>query len=224
MDFTTIENISLQHLLPLVFRGMEESQRIQSSEIWNRDSFVFRRGEKYCVHAESGGGKSSLLSFIYGNRVDYQGTLCFDNTDVRLFSIRQWCDVRTRHIALLPQEMRLFPELTVLQNIQLKNQRTGYKTPSDIEDLLSRLGIAEKKDTVAGKLSIGQQQRVAVVRSICQPFDFIFLDEPVSHLDEKNNALAASIIEEEAARQGAAIVTTSVGNHLLLNNASFISL
>ncbi len=67
-------------------------------------------------------------------------------------------------------------------------------------------------------MSIGQQQRVAIIRSICQPFDFILLDEPVSHLDEDNNRIAAAIIGREAERQGAAIVSTSVGNPLLLDN------
>ena len=76
----------------------------------------------------------------------------------------------------------------------------------------------------AGKLSIGQMQRVAVVRAVCQPFDFIFLDEPVSHLDARNNKIVADIITEAADSQGAGIVSTSVGNHLMLDNAKFVSL
>ena len=75
-----------------------------------------------------------------------------------------------------------------------------------------------------GKLSIGQMQRVALVRAVCQPFDFIFLDEPVSHLDARNNKIVADIITEEADRQGAGIISTSVGNHLMLDNAKFVSL
>ena len=64
---------------------------------------------------------------------------------------------------------------------------------------------------------MGQQQRLAIVRALCQPFDFILLDEPVSHLDAENNAIAAEIIAEEASRQGAGIISTSVGNHLMLD-------
>lgn len=132
--------------------------------------------------------------------------------------------MRSRHIALLPQEMALFPELTVAQNIALKNDRTQHKEEAEILSLLDRLGIAEKYDEPVGKLSIGQQQRVAIVRAICQPFDFIFLDEPVSHLDLNNNRMVAEIITEEAESQGAGVVTTSVGNPLLLSGATFISL
>ena len=73
-----------------------------------------------------------------------------------------------------------------------------------------------RRDYKASKLSVGQQQRVALIRSLCQPFDFLLLDEPVSHLDEANNRLAASIILSEARRREAAVIATSVGNPLLI--------
>ena len=65
-----------------------------------------------------------------------------------------------------------------------------------------------------GKMSIGQQQRVAIIRCVCQPFSFLLIDEPVSHLDAENNARAAEIIQGEATRQGAGIIATSVGNRI----------
>lgn len=219
-----IENITIKNLLPLVFKGMEDSERIRSSQIWEVPSYTFKRNCRICIQAESGSGKSSLLSFIFGNRRDYKGEILFNDRNINEYDIEQWCRVRTENIALLPQEMRLFPELTVIQNIELKNKRTNHKNSEQIDSLLDRMGILEKRDTKVGKLSIGQQQRVALVRSICQPFDFIFLDEPVSHLDSNNNKIAAEIIEEEARKQNAGIIATSVGNHLLLDNAEFISL
>ena len=219
-----IEAIKISRLLPDVFSGMEETEKIRSSQIWEEPSFVFHRGCRLCVHAESGNGKSSLLHFIYGSRKDYKGSILFAGTDISALSIAQWCDVRTKGIALLPQDMALFPELTVGQNIDLKNNMTHHKTSEQIKDLLARLGIDDKHDVAAGKLSIGQMQRVALVRAVCQPFDFIFLDEPVSHLDARNNKIVADIITEEANNQGAGIISTSVGNHLMLDNAKFVSL
>lgn len=219
-----INEIVIKQLLPCVFKGMEETERIRTSQIWEVPCFIFEKGCKICIQAESGCGKSSLLSFIFGNRSDYSGQILFDGTDIRTFGIGRWCDIRTRGIALLPQEMRLFPELTVMQNISIKNDMTGFKTETEISELLERLGIADKRDALVGKLSIGQQQRVAIVRTLCQPYDFIFLDEPVSHLDEANNRIVAAIVEEEAAAQGAGIISTSVGNHLLLDSPRYISL
>lgn len=219
-----IHSIELRHLLPIVFKGMEDSERIRTSQIWEVPSFVIEKGCRICIHAESGCGKSSLLSFIYGNRGDYSGKILFNGKDTKQLSVQQWCDVRTKSIALLPQEMRLFPELTVMQNIRLKNDITGHKSEEEILELLERMGIKDKKEEAAGRLSIGQQQRAALVRAVCQPFDFIFLDEPVSHLDEKNNRIAAKIIEEEADMQSAGIVSTSVGNNLLLHGSKYIML
>lgn len=219
-----INEIVIKQLLPCVFKGMEETERIRTSQIWEVPSFVIEKGCRICIHAESGCGKSSLLSFIYGNRGDYSGKILFNGKDTKQLSVQQWCDVRTKSIALLPQEMRLFPELTVMQNIRLKNDITGHKSEEEILELLERMGIKDKKEEAAGRLSIGQQQRAALVRAVCQPFDFIFLDEPVSHLDEKNNRIAAKIIEEEADMQSAGIVSTSVGNNLLLHGSKYIML
>lgn len=203
---------------------MEESSQIKKSRIWEAPPFIFKTGCKICIRAESGGGKSSLISFIFGNRNDYSGEILFNNKNIRSFSISDWCDIRRNSLALLPQEMRLFPELSVIENIQLKNSLTHHKTDGQIDEMLDILDILEKKLSPVSKLSIGQQQRVALVRTLCQPFDFILLDEPVSHLDEKNNRIVANLVENEAKQKNAGIITTSVGNHLLLDNPEFVNL
>lgn len=203
---------------------MEASPSIQASEVWETDSLSFSRGCRLCIQAESGSGKTSLISFIYGNRRDFKGEILFDSTPVRDLDVERWCELRRRSLALLPQEMRLFPELTAMQNIRLKNQLTDFKTEAEITYMLAELGIDHLKDRPAGKLSVGQMQRVAIVRTLCQPADFIILDEPVSHLDERNNLTAAAMVEREAEAQGAGIITTSVGNPLLLSRCKTIKL
>lgn len=94
---------------------------------------------------------------------------------------------------------------------------TNFKTEKEIISYFERLGIPEKVNSPVGKLSIGQQQRVAIIRALCQPADFILLDEPVSHLDETNNAIVAQMVTEEAARQGAGVISTSVGNNVKIS-------
>ncbi len=208
-----IKEIRFEGMLPEVF----QNERIPESDVW-KTGLVLERGEHYLIEAASGGGKSSMCSYIFGSRDDYKGKLLFDSRDVREFTISDWQEIRHRNIAYLPQELDLFPELTAWENIQLKNKLTSHLSDAEIENCLEELGIASRRDYPAGRMSIGQQQRVAIIRSICQPFDFILLDEPVSHLDEDNNRIAAAIIGREAERQGAAIVSTSVGNPLLLDN------
>jgi ABC-type lipoprotein export system ATPase subunit len=218
-----IETISLVGLLPKVFEGCEQEPPVCTSEVWLKDVELLR-GRRYLISAESGTGKSSLCSFIYGNRTDYNGKIFFDGRDTRGLGIDERCDFRRRSLSLLPQEMRLFPELSVMENIRLKNDLTGFRSDREIFDLLDVLEIAGKADSKAAFLSIGQQQRVAIVRALCQPFDFLILDEPVSHLDARNNAAAATMVQREADRQGAAIVATSVGNHLKLTDYTLIRL
>lgn len=214
-----IEEITLDSLLPRVFAREE----FPSSKIW-RKNVCFRRGGRYLVESASGGGKSSLAAFIMGSRNDYEGTLKFDGRDARSFSIEEWQELRRSHIAYLPQELALFPELSAIDNIRLKAVISGKVDTQRVDKWLERLGMSERRDYPAGKLSIGQQQRVALLRSLCQPFDFILLDEPVSHLDEANNRIAARIVEEEAERQGAGIIIFSVGNPLLIENPEKLNL
>ncbi len=212
-----IETITLERVLPCVFHGSENESSVKDSLIWLRD-VTFRRGTDYLIEATSGAGKSSLCSFIYGIRKDYEGMIRIGERDARSLSQSDWSEIRCRGIAYLPQQLSLFPELTVMENIDIKNRLTGFKTRAEIIDMLSRLGIDEKKDQPAGRLSVGQQQRVAMVRTLCQPFSFVLLDEPVSHLDEANNRIAAKMIEEEARRQGGSIIATSVGNTIEIEN------
>ena len=204
-----MNSIHLQHTLPQVFAD----RNIVVSEVWHQD-LTLRKGEHYLLEAASGTGKSSFCSYLYGYRQDYQGIICFDEKNIRGFSTDEWVEVRRRSLSILFQELRIFPELTALENIRLKNQLTGWKKKKEILTLLERLGIADKKEEKAGKLSLGQQQRVAFVRSLCQPFDFILLDEPISHLDDENAAIMAQLLTEEADRQGAGIIVTSIGKHL----------
>ena len=208
-----MERIELINTLPHVFAGQENPR---SSDVW-RTTVTLEKGKRYLINAESGTGKSSLCSYIYGYRRDYSGTIAFDGQDISNLTIPQWCQLRQRHIAYLPQDLRLFGELTARENIDLKNRLTHYKTAQQVTALFEAMGIADKADSLVSKLSIGQQQRVAIIRALCQPCDFILLDEPVSHLDQENNHMVARLIMDEAAQQGAAVVATSVGYHLQID-------
>lgn len=207
-----MQSITLSDVLPRVFADRSDIR----SQVWRTD-LRLESGKKYLIMAESGGGKSSLCAYIYGYRTDYEGTIRFDNRSIGELSIAEWCNVRRNDIAYLPQELRLFPELTALENVELKNRLSRHKTSEQIAEMFDRLGIADKLNSPVGKLSIGQQQRVAIIRTLCQPCSFFLLDEPVSHLDAANNSIVAAMVSEEAERLGAGIIATSVGNNLDIN-------
>ena len=203
-----MDKIALQNTLPCVFEG-----RDVQSEIWLQD-VAFEKGQTYLVEASSGTGKSSLCSYIIGYRKDYLGTILFDGKDIRQLSVSDWTSVRKNSLSLLFQELRLFPELTAMENVQIKNGLTGFKGHKEIEAWFERLGIADKTDAKVGRMSFGQQQRVAMIRALVQPFDFLMVDEPISHLDDVNSAIMCDIMMEEARRQGAGVIVTSIGKHM----------
>ena len=206
-----MNNIQLVNTLPNVFQNRMDIE----SDIWQKD-ITFEKGKAYLLEANSGTGKSSLCSYIYGYRRDYQGQILFDGEDISQYTIAQWTSVRKKHISLLWQEQRLFPELTALENVQIKNKLTGMQKRKQILEWFDILGITDKQDVKIGQMSLGQQQRVALIRSLCQPFDFLFVDEPISHLDDTNSEIMGRVMMAEAKKQGAGIVATSIGKHIEL--------
>lgn len=181
------------------------------SQIWFKER-SFERGKHYLVHAESGTGKSSFFDFLYGRRSDFQGKILFDNKDIKSYKVTDWNETRQRNISLVFQGFRLFPELSVWENLQLKNQLTKYLSDQKLIQMLEQLGIPDKKDKPLQQLSYGQQQRVAIIRAMCQPFDFLLLDEPFSHLDQQNQQNICGLINAELKEREAGLILCSLGD------------
>ena len=194
-------HLELQNLLPLYF---EESKK-QTSEIWGKD-LRFEKGEMIKIIAPSGSGKSSLTHFVYGTRQEYSGTISYDGENIRQLSVENFASWRKDHMSIVFQDLRLLPEQTVLENIDIKRQLNPYHPVEKIEQMAKRLGIGKKLSSKAKTCSYGEQQRVAIIRALMQPFDFLMLDEPFSHLDNINRQMAMELMMEEAHSRGAAII------------------
>ena len=207
-----MQSIRLHNVVPEIFSSREDI----SSDIWLSD-FSFERGKHYLIEAESGTGKSSLCSYLFGQRGDYRGEILFDGEDIRNFSVGDWSRLRRESMGILFQDLKLFDELTALENVELKNRLTKMQSRATILSWFEELGIGDKVDARIGRMSYGQQQRVALIRALCQPLDFLLLDEPISHLDDRNSEVMRDIILRETERQGAAIIATSIGKHMDLN-------
>lgn len=138
----------------------------------------------------------------------------FDDIDIARLSTREWCDIRQQSISILFQDLKLFGELTAFENVVIKNSITNTKSELEIKSLFEHLGIDDKLNTRADRMSFGQQQRVALIRALCQPYKFLILDEPISHLDDANSDIMRDIIVQDASDRGAAIIATSIGKHM----------
>lgn len=214
-----MNSIRLDNTLPRVFLERTDVK----SDIW-RQQVSFEKGKTYLIEAASGTGKSSLCSFIIGYRNDFDGKILFDGKDSRQLCTSDWVTLRQSHVSMLFQELRLFPELTAMENVEIKNSLTHFKSRREIEGWFERLGIADKMQSPVRLMSFGQQQRVAMIRALVQPFDFLLADEPVSHLDETNSQAMADVMTEEARRQGAGVIITSIGKHMALPYDKTLSL
>ena len=205
-----IDRITFQSVVPQVFESQKEALH---SEVWNRE-LTFEKGKLYLIEAASGRGKSTFCSYVLGYRHDYSGQVLFNDVPTSTFKVRDWVEARRLHISHLFQELRLFPELTAFENIVIKNKLTNFKSQKQIATWFEQLGIADKMHERIGRMSFGQQQRVALIRALVQPFDFLLVDEPISHLDDKNAAVMAEMMMKEAREQSAGVLVTSIGKHM----------
>ena len=200
-------NIRIDALVPSFLEG-----KIPTGNLWAKQIALDDTGY-YLINANSGKGKSTLLSYLFGVRKDYQGTIHFNNKNLREFNIDDWADWRSKKISMVFQELKLFPQLTALQNVLMKNELTKHFSLEQTRELFSRLQILEFLDTPCHQMSLGQQQRVAIIRALHQPFECILLDEPFSHLDNENTGLALNLILEHCKIQKAMMIMSSLGSN-----------
>ncbi len=201
--------IRLEYLIPLPLLGQHGSK----SEIWENTRVTFDPGTSYLVEAPSGRGKTSLLSIIYGLRKDYRGKVSMNDTDISTIREKEWSVLRKNSLSYIFQGLELFDELTAIDNIRLKNSITQQKTEKQIREMAGRLGIEDFLQKKTGILSFGQQQRVAILRALCQPFDYLLADECFSHMDRENIRVAFDLILEECTARNAGLILSSLNSN-----------
>jgi putative ABC transport system ATP-binding protein len=165
----------------------------QHSDVWGKVQDI-QAGEKIFFRAPSGKGKSTFMHILYGLRNDYSGKAMWDNKDVAEHKDDQWADLRSKDLSIVFQDLRLFGDLTIEENMGIKQALTNTVTTEQVKEWLSLLGLDGKWSQKAETLSYGERQRVAIVRSLLQPFKWLLLDEPFSHLDNENTQKAATLI------------------------------
>lgn len=209
-----MNKIELRNVCPDIFKTRHN---MQGSDIWRRENVTFSRGKSYLIECASGTGKSSFCSYLIGMRNDFSGQILLDGTDSRLLSTKQWIALRRSGISMMFQELRMFPELSAIENVEIRNNISHTVSRKTIEEWFERLGLGGRTDSRLGLMSFGQQQRVALMRALVGDFSFLLLDEPTSHLDDQNSDIMAQLIREEADKRGAGVIVTSIGRHMNMN-------
>lgn len=172
----------------------------------------------YQVLASSGSGKTTLVSILAGLRGDYIGTLFIDQKPAAAFRPDDWSRWRSKDMSIVFQDLRLFPELTAIDNIELSAKLS--ETAADrahITNMAEQLGVAHKLQTTMRFLSFGQMQRMAIIRALNRPYRWLILDEPFSHLDQKNAETAWALIMNDAREKKAGVLITSLDPYTFIH-------
>ena len=201
-------NIILDQVMPTPLASIQHGPE----SIWG-NRVELEAGNHILLNASSGKGKSTFTTTTYGLRNDYEGTISYDGRDIRTFGPDEWTDIRQHKVSVIFQDLQLFPKLTVKENLILKNSITDTFTENELVELLERLEIDNKWEQKCGLLSMGQQQRVAIIRSLAQPFEWLIMDEPFSHLDIDNTNRCLKMIDERSKAQNAGFVLTTLGDY-----------
>lgn len=201
----------LENLLPEPLEGTD----VSTSQVWNRSLEIHPGFIR--LRAASGKGKTTLIHILYGRRKDYTGTVSLDEEGISTFNPGRWALIRQKHLSIVFQELMLFGELTGWENIHLKNRLTGHYDKDRIHDMSKRMNARHLLEKKCGIMSFGERQRIAIIRSLVQPFDWLLLDEPFSHLDEANSRIASALITEECQLRNAGMLVTSLDEDDFIN-------
>ncbi|WFR56721.1 ABC transporter ATP-binding protein [Anaerocolumna sp. AGMB13025] len=170
-------------------------------------SFTVPKGEFVAVVGESGSGKSTLLNMLGALDTPTSGKVFIDGNDTFKMKERQLTVFRRRNIGFIFQAFNLIPELTVEQNI-IFPVLLDYQKPDKkyLEELLTVLGLKERRNHLPSQLSGGQQQRVAIGRALYTRPSLILADEPTGNLDSQNSSEVIALLKEAAKKYEQTIV------------------
>jgi putative ABC transport system ATP-binding protein len=199
--------IQIRNLVPI---PLKDKLADRPSDIWNTN-ITFEPSQWIKIKAPSGTGKTTLINILYKVRHDYTGEVLWNNKNLIHLAGDELAKMRQQTVSVVFQDLRLFHHLTARENIELNRllQKPFYE--ADVIDAMAeQLGIQHILDQKAGVCSYGEQQRIAIVRALVQPFTWLILDEPFSHLDIANTKKAAALIAEECSKRNAGFVLTDL--------------
>lgn len=175
-------------------------------------NLLFESGKLYVIKGRSGSGKTTLLSLISGLENNYEGNILYKKSELKKINLDKY---RNTDIGIVFQSYNLLPSLTAIENIILSMDINGIKGNKNERalEVMKQVGLKEEyKNRRVLKLSGGEQQRVAIARSIAYNPSIIIADEPTGNLDEKTENEIMNIFKKLAKSGKCVIIVTHSEN------------
>lgn len=180
-----------------------ELRGIEVASLFKFSHLSIPANEKVLIFGPSGSGKTSLLHLIGGLWKPTRGEVLCGGTNLAALSDDELSHFRRKKLGFVFQKMNLIEHMTCAENLELVHNQRG----EDADKVLQKVGLQEKLSVRAGSLSLGEQQRLAVVRVLLQNPQVILADEPTSSLDEANAKKVMELLLETSQKKTLIVVS-----------------
>ena len=178
-------------------------------------SFEVDYKETISIVGESGSGKTSLIMLIGGLEKASSGKIQFKEFEISNLKEDQISEIRRKNIGIVFQSYYLIPNYTALENVSLTLEINKMQNPEQkAKEILDRFGLDQRLNNLPSQLSGGEQQRVAIARSIAMKPQLILADEPTGNLDSENSNLISKILFDYVNEEKASLIIVTHDSNL----------
>ena len=207
MSLLKLENVSYRY-----------SDALKDDYVFKNINYEFNEGKVYAIKGKSGSGKTTLLSLLSGLETNYGGNITYNGKDLKKQDLDKY---RSNDIGIIFQSYNLLPHVTAMENIilsmDISNVDVTDKSEKAIE-LMKSVGLKEsQKDRRVLKLSGGEQQRVAIARSLSYNPRMILADEPTGNLDKETENEILKIFKNLAKKNNKCVIIVTHSENVCKN-------
>ena len=197
------------------FKNVSKIYQVGEIEIKAADdiSFPIEKGEFVVIVGPSGAGKTTVLNMLGGMDKPSSGVINVDGIDIAQFNEKELTAFRRDDVGFVFQFYNLVPNLTAYENVELATQIC--KNPVDAEEILTEVGLTNRKENFPAKLSGGEQQRVSIARALAKNPKLLLCDEPTGALDYITGKSILKLLQDMCREKGMTVIVITHNSALM---------
>ena len=187
----------------------------KSINILKNISFEVDYKETISIVGESGSGKTSLIMLVGGLEHISSGKIFYKDSEISSMNEDEISEIRRKNIGIVFQSFYLIPNYTALENVSLALEINKLNNPiKNAKEILDRFGLSNRFNNLPSQLSGGEQQRVAIARSVVMKPELILADEPTGNLDSENTEIISKLLFNYVKDENASLIMVTHDNNL----------